>query len=87
MILLHGKGNKERHVPISPYLKKVMLKYERMRDYHFDDKVLDYDNYLLSRTGRPLTKETLEHIFNQANQKAKVRDSTLIRAKRWDVAE
>ena len=25
VILLHGKGNKERHVPISLYLKKVMF--------------------------------------------------------------
>lgn len=25
VILLHGKGNKERHVPISPSLRKVML--------------------------------------------------------------
>lgn len=73
VILLHGKGNKERHVPISPYLHKVMLKYERMRDYYFDDKIVHYDNYLLSRTGRPLTKEALEHIFTQANQKAKIR--------------
>lgn len=30
VILIHGKGNKERHVPISPYLQKVMLKYERI---------------------------------------------------------
>ena len=75
MILIHGKGNKERHVPISPYLRKVMLKYERMRDYYFDDKQVHYDNYLLSRTGRPLTKEALEHIFNQANQKASVREN------------
>ena len=75
VILIHGKGNKERNVPISPYLRRVMLKYERMRNYYFDDKVIPYDNYLLSGTGRPLTKEALEHIFNQANQKAKVRDS------------
>ena len=75
VILIHGKGDKERHVPISPYLKKVILKYERMRDYFFDDKILHCDNYLLSRTGRALTKEALEHIFNQANEKANVRDN------------
>ena len=73
--IVFGKGNKERHVPISPYLHKVMLKYERMRDYYFDDKIINYENYLLSRTGRPLTKEALEHIFNQANQNANVRDT------------
>ncbi|WP_298771646.1 tyrosine-type recombinase/integrase [uncultured Fibrobacter sp.] len=75
LVRVLGKGNKERHVPISPYLRKVMLKYERMRDYYFDDKQVHYDNYLLSRTGRPLTKEALEHIFNQANQKASVREN------------
>lgn len=72
-LLIHGKGNKERHVPISPYLRKLMMKYERVREYYFSDKVLHCDNYLLSRTGRPLTKEALEHIFNQANDKENVR--------------
>jgi integrase/recombinase XerD len=46
-----------------------------MRDYYFDDKVIHYDNYLLSRTGRPLTKEALEHIFTQAKQKVTIRES------------
>ena len=46
-----------------------------MRDYYFDDKNIHYNNYLLSRTGRPLTKEALEHIFNQANQQARVRSN------------
>lgn len=73
MILIHGKGNKERYVPISPSLRRIMFKYERMRDYYFYDKILRYDNYLLSRTGSPLTKEALEHIFNQANKAAPVR--------------
>lgn len=25
VILLHGKGNKERHVPLTPYLKKILM--------------------------------------------------------------
>jgi len=74
-ILIHGKGNKERHVPISPYLKKIMFKYERMKEYCFEDRILATDHYLLSRTGRPLTKEAVEHIFTQAKASAKVRDS------------
>lgn len=73
IILIHGKGNKERNVPLTPYLRKLMIKYERLRALYFEDKVLIYSNYLLSRTGRPLTKEALEHIFNQANEKANVR--------------
>lgn len=31
VILIHGKGNKDRFVPISPLLKKIMIKYERIR--------------------------------------------------------
>ena len=73
VILIHGKGNKERNVPLTPYLKKLMMKYERKKEYYFYDKQLEYNNYFLSRTGRPLTKEALEHIFNQANDIAQVR--------------
>ena len=56
-------------------VKKLMLKYERMRGAYFLDHKLGYDNYFLSRTGRPLTKEAVEHIFNQANERAKVRST------------
>lgn len=73
VILVHGKGNKERNVPLTPYLKKVMMKYDRLRAYYFENKHLVYDNYFLSRTGKPLTKEAIEHIFNQANDTAQVR--------------
>ena len=72
-ILIHGKGNKERNVPISPYLRKVMIRYERLKAVFFKNKILKYDNYILSRTAKPLTKEAIEHIFNQANEVAKVR--------------
>lgn len=75
VILLHGKGNKERHVPLTPYVKKLIIKYERMKDaYFFDNKPKD-DRYFLSRTGRMLTKEALEYIFTQANERANVRST------------
>lgn len=72
-ILIHGKGNKERAVPITPYLKKLMVKYEKVKEHFFQDHCINFSNYFLSRTGRPLTKEAIEHIFNQANEKAEVR--------------
>ena len=77
VILIHGKGNKERHVPISPYLKRIMLKYERLKNFFFQDKILRYDNYLLSRTGLPLTKEAMEYVFKQAGEKANVREDNI----------
>ena len=74
VILLHGKGNKERHVPLTPYLKRAILKYHRIKDVYFEDKVLPHKNLLLSRTGRPLTKEAIEHIFNQAALQVEIRE-------------
>ena len=74
VILIHGKGNKERNVPITPYLKKLMLKYERMKSYYFEDHRILYDHYLLSRTGRPLTKEAVERVFVQAGKIATIRE-------------
>jgi integrase/recombinase XerD len=73
VILIHGKGNKERHVPLTPYLKKLLIKYQRIKEEYFDDKVIPYDNLLLSRTGRPMTKEAMEHVFKQAADKANIR--------------
>lgn len=72
-ILIHGKGNKERNVAISPYVQKIMLRYERIKALYFKNKVVKYQNYLLSRTARPMTKEAMEFIFKKANEIAKVR--------------
>lgn len=57
VISIHGKGNKERQVPLTPYLKKMLMKYNRLKAHYFYDKNIGYGNLLLSRTGRPLTKE------------------------------
>jgi len=72
-IIIHGKGNKERYVGISPMLKKIMIRYERIKEYYFKDKILSYDNYFLSRNGRPLTVETVERVIREAGEKAGVR--------------
>lgn len=37
-ILVNGKGNKERIVFISPALKRILIKYERMKRQYFRDK-------------------------------------------------
>lgn len=73
VILIHGKGNKERHVPLTPYLKRAIMKYRRIKEFYFADQIIPYHNLLLSRTGRPLTKEAMEHIFHQAESKVNIR--------------
>ena len=74
VILIHGKGNKERHVPLTPYLKRVIMKYRRIKEQYFADKIIPYKNLILSRTGRPMTKEAMEYIFKQAAAQADIRE-------------
>lgn len=73
VILLHGKGNKERHVPLTPYLKRAIIKYRRIKEMYFADRIVPYQNLLLSRTGRPMTKEAMEHVFKQAADQVEIR--------------
>lgn len=75
VIFILGKGNKERLVPISPYLKKVMIKYERIRDTYLKDNILHYDNYFLSYRNKPLTTEAVERVVRLAGKEAKVSDN------------
>lgn len=57
IIIKHGKGGKERVVPKSPMLSKMLMKYERTREGYFKGKVMKNDNLFLSKTGKPLTGE------------------------------
>lgn len=73
VILLRGKGNKQRQVGISPLLKKYMIRYERIRNFYFKDKIVKVDNYFLSNTGKPLTIETIERVVREAGRRSNVR--------------
>jgi integrase/recombinase XerD len=74
VIRVFGKGNKERYVSISPMLKKFMIKYERVKDFYFKNKIIKYDNYFLSNTGKPLTKEAVERVVKLAGEEAGIRN-------------
>lgn len=63
-ILVHGKGNKERYVPISPILKKALVRYERVKENYFAFKPTE-DYYFLSITGRMLTNSGIEHMIRR----------------------
>lgn len=73
-ITIFGKGKKERVVPISPILRKVMMKYERFKECYFKDKNVKHNNYFLSNTGLPLTIEAIERVVRMAGETAKVRE-------------
>ena len=74
-IAIYGKGKKERQVGKSPYLSKILMKYERVKKYYFEFKNIKLDNYFLSRTGRPLTNEAVGRIVHIAGEQAKVSDT------------
>ncbi|MGG5462583.1 tyrosine-type recombinase/integrase [Clostridium sp. B9] len=74
IIIKNGKGNKQRNVPISPYLKKVILRYIRCRDSYFmDRKITEEAPFFLSYRYKALTIESVERIVKICGEKASVR--------------
>ncbi|WKA53443.1 tyrosine-type recombinase/integrase [Planococcus shixiaomingii] len=68
-ILVNGKGNKERMVFISPALKRILIKYERMKKQYFNGKDVNV-NYFLSYTGSGLSHVALDSIIKEAGKRA-----------------
>lgn len=73
-IVIQGKGNKERVVPLTVGLKKYLIKYDRVKEIYFNDKLLVEDYYFLSRTGRQLTVEANERVIAKFGESAEVRE-------------
>jgi integrase/recombinase XerD len=59
---INGKGKKQRYDSISPILKKNMIRYERMKEFYFEDKLVPHSNYFISYRGFPLTAEALQRV-------------------------
>ena len=73
-ILIKGKGNKQRVVPISPYLKKLIIRYVRCRNQKFRDREIEENTpFFLSYRFRNLTVEGIERIVKICGQRANVR--------------
>lgn len=72
VISIFGKGKKYRQVALSPYLEKMLLRYQKCKEAYFKYKNVP-DNLFLSRTGRPLTVEAVERIVRTAGETANVR--------------
>ena len=64
-IIVHGKGNKERLVPVSPYLAKALMQYRMVREAYFEGKLPE--RYLfVSKTGKKLTQEGITKFMKKA---------------------
>lgn len=73
IIKVLGKGNKERYVPISSALKKILIRYERIRAEYIKDKLVTEDYYFLSYRSKQLTIEAVERVVKQTGETARVR--------------
>lgn len=71
-MVVMGKGNKERHVPITPALKKFLIKYERQKSKYFKDFASTAENYFLNYTGGEISHTTLWNIIREAGMRADV---------------
>lgn len=65
-ILVHGKGAKERLVPVSPYLAKSLMQFQLVRNYHFEGYKLPERYLFVSRTGKKLTPEAITKFLKKA---------------------
>ena len=65
-ILVHGKGNKERLVPVSPYLAKSLLQYQAMRESYFEGGKFPEGYVFVSNRGRKLTPEAVTKFLKKA---------------------
>ena len=78
-IFVRGKGKKDRVVPITPIIKKQLIKYKRVRNIYIKDKFAYQTEYLLlSQKGKKLTPETTERIVKECGCACKVSEEIRI---------
>jgi integrase/recombinase XerD len=73
-ILVNGKGGKDRIIFISPALKKVLIKYERIRKQYMSDKLMKSDYYFITYQGANLSNVALYNVIKEAGERAGVED-------------
>ncbi len=64
-ILVHGKGNKERLVPVSPFLAKALLRYMAVRDSYFDDRRIPEPYVFLSYRGKQMNQQYIGKMLKE----------------------
>jgi len=66
-IIINGKNHKQRVVPVTPILRKALLKYDMTKKDYFALKIVD-DYYFLSFHGKQLTNAAVENIVKKYGQ-------------------
>lgn len=69
-VILKGKGNKERNVPITDDLKEILIKYIKV--FHIENE----DDYIFkNKTNNKITTKGIEYILKKYVDKAKKKNS------------
>lgn len=71
-IVIHGKGGKDRVVPISPYLAKVLMQHDVIHESYFAYHTVPDKNVFVSRSGRRLNPEGIGKIVKRAGEAASI---------------
>lgn len=63
-IIISGKNHKQRVVPITPILKKALMRYDRAKENYFAFRERE-EYYFLSYRGKRLTNSGMEHMIKR----------------------
>lgn len=72
-IKVFGKGNKERIVFISPALKKILIRYERIKKQYFKDRIQYNDNYFLAYQGKAMSTVAVYNLVIEASERVGIK--------------
>ncbi len=71
MILVHGKGYKERYVPFGHYAKVALERYlHECREPLMDKYHEEHRRVFINHYGKPITSEGIEYVLNQVVKKS-----------------
>lgn len=63
-----GKGNKQRNVPITPLLEKILRKYIKARAEVLLDTGIETSALIIGKWGKPLTDGGLRQVFRELKE-------------------
>lgn len=67
-IMINGKNNKQRLLPITAVFKKELFRFMRARDKYFEDRTIKEDKLFLSYRGRALTVTAVNKMLKVRGQ-------------------
>ncbi|WP_303753532.1 tyrosine recombinase XerC [Enterococcus sp. S86.2] len=70
VLLIHGKGNKDRYVPFGTYAQVALREYLTLARPRLMEKVADHAFIFVNQRGTPITSRGIEYVFSQLIKKS-----------------